>query len=460
MPRRSRSEYNRRGTQHPKRHYGRATTCRSIPPAALRATTIELLSSSLSSCWMPVIVVTFSNGTPPVSVSTGARNRRRRGEGVRRNLHHAAAVVRRQQEFLAALAVDDHVEHAIACAELGDRHAAHFLPWLQVADRELHERRAGVAGEQVLLSVERVGHERVDGRPRLHRPMVAVVNLDARAAVDVRERIRNRAKLRRELFIRQAGHPETAIRKRHVGDDLRAWIGARRGIRRGRVLDLDALELQGLQRHVGNRSRAVDAEQRRSGARALAAHHRHVGIARLRMHGEIGNDDFARTGAQERGELLIDRVEALRAGRAAAGLRAKVERHDRRALRIGREQGAVGSKGERADRAERRAFARARDLHGRRGRQRRKDDEGQHKPSLRAKNFIAAAPFERWDNATPADDGASRRRMTTLPKCAPLARCSYAARVSSNENTRSMTGSTLDCSSTRTSRSNIATDPT
>ena len=391
--------------------------------------------------------MTFSNGTPPVSVSTGAGDRRRRGEGIGRNLHHPAAVIRRQQKFLTALAIDDHVEHAVARAELGNRDAAHFLSRLQVADRKLHERRAGVAGKQMLLAVERVRHERVDGRPRLHGLVVAMVNLDARARIDAGERIRNRAELGRELFVGKAGHPETAIRERHVGDDLRARIGARRGIRRRRVLDFDPLEFQRRERHVGDRARTVDAEQRRSGAGALAAHHRHVGIARPRMHGEIGNDDFARARAQERRELLIDRVEALRAGRAAVGLRAEIERHDRRALRVGREQGAVGSERERADRAERRAFARARDLHRRRRRQRGEDDESKTRPGLTGRNFIAAAPFKRWDKRYPAE-GRVRRRMTTLPKWAPLARCSYAARVSSNEKTRSMTGSMVECSST------------
>ena len=126
---------------------------------------------------------------------------------------------------------------------------------------------------------------------------------------------------------------------------------ARGGIRRRRVLDLDPLELQRLQRHVGDRARAVDAEERRRGAGALAAHHRHVGIARLRMHGEIGDGDFARARAEQRRELFVDRVEPLRAGRAAVGLRAEVERDDRRALLVGREQRAVGSKRERSDRA-------------------------------------------------------------------------------------------------------------
>ena len=62
------------------------------------------------------------------------------------------------------------------------------------------------------------------------------------------------------------------------------------------------------------------------------------------MHGEIGDDDLARARAQQRRELFVDRIEALRAGRAAVGLRSEIERHDRCALCVGREQSAVGSK--------------------------------------------------------------------------------------------------------------------
>ena len=177
-----RSELHRRGTQHPKRHYGRATTCRFDAAGRIArdddrvvvVELVELLDARHRRDLLERHAARFGFHR--------RRDGRRRGERVRRNLHHAAAVVRRQQEFLAALAVDDHVEHAVAGAELGDRHAAHLLPWLQVADRELHERRAGVPGKQILLAVERVGHERVDGRARLHRPVVAVVDLDARAA--------------------------------------------------------------------------------------------------------------------------------------------------------------------------------------------------------------------------------------------------------------------------------------
>ena len=37
----------------------------------LPESTTECVASSRSSCWMPVIAVTFSNGTPPVSLVTG-----------------------------------------------------------------------------------------------------------------------------------------------------------------------------------------------------------------------------------------------------------------------------------------------------------------------------------------------------------------------------------------------------
>ena len=129
---------------------------------------------------------------------------RRRGAEVRgRDLHHAAVVVRHQQVFLAVLLVEDHVERPVAGAELGDRRADD-LRALEAVHRELHQRRAGVARDHVRLAVDRVGDEGVDRRAGLERAVVAVEDLDAGARVGGDERIRERAQLRRELFVREA----------------------------------------------------------------------------------------------------------------------------------------------------------------------------------------------------------------------------------------------------------------
>lgn len=51
-------------------------------------------------------------------------------------------------------------------------------------------------------------------------------------------------------------------------------------------------------------------------------------------------------------------------------------------------------------------------------------------------------------------------RITTLPKCAPLARYAYASLASAKPKVRSMIGSICRASSARTRPSNIATEPT
>ena len=79
---------------------------------------------------------------------------RHRGEV---DLHHAAAAVGHQEVVLAALGVDHHVERPIAIAQLGHGGALHLRPVEQPGERHLHQRRAGVGGEDVrhLPDVER-----------------------------------------------------------------------------------------------------------------------------------------------------------------------------------------------------------------------------------------------------------------------------------------------------------------
>ena len=98
----------------------------------------------------------------------------------------------------------------------------------------------------------------------------------------------------------------------------------------------------------------------------------------VRMHREVGDRDVCRRGAEHRGDLLIDRGDVLRAGRAARGLAAQVEREDRRGLTVRGEQGAVGRKRQRADGRERRPGRRADETGGgrRRGRRDRKREYG------------------------------------------------------------------------------------
>ena len=57
--------------------------------------------------------------------------------------------------------------------------------------------------------------------------------------------------------------------------------------------------------------------------------------------GDVANRDLRGVGADERGDLLIERRHVLRAG--AAGCGAEVNREDRGGLRVGGEQRAVGA---------------------------------------------------------------------------------------------------------------------
>ena len=57
------------------------------------------------------------------------------------------AVFGHQDEVLAVLFVDDHVQRLIAVAQLGDRRAADFLAGIEVSERNPDQRRAGETGE-------------------------------------------------------------------------------------------------------------------------------------------------------------------------------------------------------------------------------------------------------------------------------------------------------------------------
>ena len=66
-------------------------------------------------------------------------------------LHHAAAAIGDQDVVVAVLLVGNHIQRLIAHAEVGDLRALHFGAGLQLAHRDLHQRRAGVSRQDVLL---------------------------------------------------------------------------------------------------------------------------------------------------------------------------------------------------------------------------------------------------------------------------------------------------------------------
>src|SRR5437016_4177108 len=104
---------------------------------------------------------------------------------------------------MAILPINGHVERTIAAAEIRDRDALRLRSWLQRRYGNLHKRRAGVGGENVLrlLALER--DERSHRRIRFPAAMRAMINLNARSFGTLgREWKGNHAQVRRELFIR------------------------------------------------------------------------------------------------------------------------------------------------------------------------------------------------------------------------------------------------------------------
>ena len=151
------------------------------------------------------------------------------------DLHHAAAAVGQQEVVLAVLLVDDHVERAVAVAQLGDGRPLDVGARLQLGDGDLHQRRAGVGRQQVGLVADLVGHERPDRRLGLEPAVGAVVDLDRGAVEAFAERERDGDQPGGELLVGQAGDEDAAVDVGEVGDRLVAERLARAAWRSGRA---------------------------------------------------------------------------------------------------------------------------------------------------------------------------------------------------------------------------------
>ena len=173
--------------------------------------------------------------------------------------------------------------------------------------------------------------------------MVAVIDLDARAAVHARERIRDRAQLRGELLVGEPCHPEPAVGERHVGDHAGARVLPGRRVGDRCVRHLDALELERFEVHELDLARAVDAEERGRRAGALAPHGGDIGVAGCRVDREVGDDHVGRARAEQSRQLDVERLDAFRAGDATLGAGAEVERDDGRTLIVSGEERPVGT---------------------------------------------------------------------------------------------------------------------
>ena len=67
------------------------------------------------------------------------------------DLHHAATAVGHQNVILAVLLIDNHINRTIAVAEFGDGLAFDLRAGFQLADGEIHERRASVSSQHMLF---------------------------------------------------------------------------------------------------------------------------------------------------------------------------------------------------------------------------------------------------------------------------------------------------------------------
>src|SRR5215510_1226022 len=173
-----------------------------MPPEALREMTIAVVSSSLSSCSTPIMLATFSNGTPAVSVSTGVVIGLADANGA-----VGIFITPRLLFAVSRNSCPPFLYTIMSSTRLPAPNSAivvprTFSPALRSAIGNLTS-GVHVAGDQVLLVVDRVRDERVDRRPRLDGLVIAVINLDAHAAVDRGERIRNRPELGRKFLVRQ-----------------------------------------------------------------------------------------------------------------------------------------------------------------------------------------------------------------------------------------------------------------
>ena len=107
------------------------------------------------------------------------------------DLHDAASAVRHQQEVFAVLLVDDHVERLVAVAEFGDGRSLGLLARLEAADGELHEWRAGEAGEQARFAIDVQRDEGTDRGVVFGATVGGVIDLDIAADVSVIKRERD-----------------------------------------------------------------------------------------------------------------------------------------------------------------------------------------------------------------------------------------------------------------------------
>ena len=237
-------------------------------------------------------------------------------------------------------------------------------------------------------------HEREDRRVGLEPAVRAVPDLDARAASADCERIRHRPELRRELFVRQPGDVQPAVEERHVGDRLRSGCCGRSSPPRAGSAASTLVNFTVVERDDAR------ARRRRRRARAPAAQRR-PDRASPRDTSCATSDATARSviaislrvGAEERGDLLIDRRRRSSCRRAPAVAcaprsRAKIVA----AWRSAAYSDAVRTERQRTDGRERRTDQGRRGEPGRGWSRRGRGDEGKNSGKLEQGTHLNSSP--------------------------------------------------------------------
>ena len=269
------------------------------------------------------------------------------GDALGGDLHHTASAVGHQQEILAVLRVDDHVERLVAVAQFRDGRAASFFTWLEAAHRKFYERRASEARQQARFAVDVDRQERADDGVVFQTTVSTVINLDARASVRVGERERNLAHVRGRST-RDAGDVNLSLGVREVGNRVTARV-ARTSLRHDffvlwSVRQFDLLHRYLLQTDLAELAIGRDLDERR----AAGLRDRQEDVPRQRIHGEITDRDFVRIHAEQFSDLRIQTRDIdFDLGGIPLGV-ARADCENRGTLRIADEQNSIRAERERA----------------------------------------------------------------------------------------------------------------
>src|SRR5205814_355710 len=115
-------------------------------------------------------------------------------------------------------------QRLVAVAQLGDSLASDLGTGLQLTDGDLDQRRAGVGGQQMRLTLDVERREGLHRRAGFQRTMSTVENLDAGAAIGFLEWERDGPQGRGEVLVGYPGDVKFAVGIAQGGDGLLASL--------------------------------------------------------------------------------------------------------------------------------------------------------------------------------------------------------------------------------------------